>query len=112
MFSQVILITIANILVLICGFVREIVISSIYGTSLTADHFLISYLLIEEFNSILFVGLVFSLVAYFKNIENKNDVLKFIMKLLIYIVPISFITFLSSIRSAIFSGNSSSVRVS
>ena len=94
MFSQVILITIANILVLICGFVREIVISSIYGTSLTADHFLISYLLIEEFNSILFVGLVFSLVAYFKNIENKNDVLKFIMKLLIYIVPISFITFL------------------
>tara|TARA_B100001057_G_scaffold171070_1_gene171858 strand:- start:11262 stop:12707 length:1446 start_codon:yes stop_codon:yes gene_type:complete len=94
MFSDVIRITIANILVLFCGFFREIVISSIYGTSIIADHFLIGYLLIEEFNSILFVGLVFSIIAYFKNIKDKNDVLKFTMKLLIYTLPISFFTFL------------------
>ena len=93
MFSDILLVTFANILVGICGLFREVVISGIYGTSITADHFLTSYLLIEEFNSKLFVGLIFGVSAYIKKIKNSDDVLKFLMKLLIYILPIAFFIF-------------------
>ncbi len=93
MFSDILLITFANVLVSIVGLFREVVISSIYGTSITADHFLTSYLLIEEFNSILFIGLIFGLSAYLKRIKNSDDVLKFLMKLLICVLPIIFFIF-------------------
>ena len=92
MISTIVLMTAANILVAVSGLLRELVIANIYGTSLVADHFLTSYLIVEEFNNILFIGLIFGLFSYIKKIENSHDVFHFLIKLIIYITPFIFLT--------------------
>jgi len=92
MISTIVFMTAANILVAVSGLLRELVIANIYGTSLVADHFLTSYLIVEEFNNILFIGLIFGLFSYIKKIENSHDVFHFLIKLIIYITPFIFFT--------------------
>tara|TARA_Y100000389_G_scaffold198620_1_gene235461 strand:- start:10774 stop:12219 length:1446 start_codon:yes stop_codon:yes gene_type:complete len=91
MFSKIVVMTAANILVAASGLLRELVLANIYGTSLVADFFLTSYLMVEEFNNILFVGLIFGLFSYIKKIEHSENVLNFLFKLIFYTLPVIFL---------------------
>lgn len=104
LFKNVSNITLINFLILFFGFSREIVFVYKLGISDLSDNFFFYYLLIEDFNAIIYTGLLFGLVSYFsgKNLSPSSvkylvNSLSFkIFKIIPLLVFIHTILFLSS----------------
>lgn len=70
MFRDLAKVTIANVIVLFLGFLRDLVLSYNFGISKFTDSFFSIYLLVEDFNVIINTGLVFGLINYFGTLNN------------------------------------------
>lgn len=70
MFGDLAKVTIANVIVLFLGFLRDLVLSYNFGISKFTDSFFSIYLLVEDFNVIINTGLVFGLINYFGTLNN------------------------------------------
>ena len=60
-------------LILFFGFLREIVFSSKLGISNFSDNFFYYYLVVEDFNAIIYTGLMFGLVSFYTKEKLSNQ---------------------------------------
>ena len=58
------------------GFLREIVFSSKLGISNFSDNFFYYYLVVEDFNAIIYTGLMFGLVSFYTKEKLSNQDIK------------------------------------
>lgn len=92
MFRDLAKVTIANVIVLFLGFLRDLVLSYNFGISKFTDSFFTIYLLVEDFNVIINTGLVFGLINYFGTLNNLGiNIKKFIFSKIKVISSIPFI---------------------
>ena len=74
-------VTLVNISILFFGFLREIVFSSKLGISNFSDNFFYYYLVVEDFNAIIYTGLMFGLVSFYtKEKLSKQDIKNYIFR--------------------------------
>lgn len=69
-------VTLVNISILFFGFLREIVFSSKLGISNFSDNFFYYYLVVEDFNAIIYTGLMFGLVSFYTKEKLSNQDIK------------------------------------
>lgn len=93
LFKSLSILTLVNILILLLGFFRELLFSYKFGVSEFADDFFYFYLLVEDFNSVIYTGLVFGLIGLLKKEMEIpfQEVFLFITRLIIIIVPTFFV---------------------
>ena len=92
MLKDIARVTLANIIVLFLGFLRDVVLSYNFGISKFTDSFFSIYLLVEDFNVIISTGLVFGLINYFGTLDNLGvNIKNFIcskIKYILFVPPI------------------------